>query len=461
MKNYLRIFAFLIFCNLFFAITSLCLGLGRPVVNLDYLFLLGFYFFPNQIIRSSLLFISFYILYFIDLLLLVLQIFPFIRLTDIFYLSAFIFNGPILYRTLLLVVAANFFISFFIIRDYLFKKIKLSCKQFIFIFSFIIVLLFTKHLLNPLSKNIVYGRFDTEWVNSQLLFFIKFRHSSFIEAIDGDATKLKPSPFDSATKPLFNQLIRQQHLSKRVLLIVNESWGETYKPKDQQAILTPIYQKNDKLDFIQQGSFNFIGATVAGEIRELCQKQPTTFNLKEAQSIEFKDCLPNQFKKLGYQTYATHGAMSVMYDRSRWYPKAGFDHLYFFEQLQHAGSCRAFSGRCDVQLIPHIKKQLMSSDKSFVYWMTLNTHAPYDDYIFIKGFDCAALRIKEATETCLNYKLQYQFFSALSELIDDPDMRGVEIYVAGDHSPPMFNISDNFFSFKGSDVAWIHFKIKD
>ena len=39
-------------------------------------------------------------------------------------------------------------------------------------------------------------------------------------------------------------------------------------------------------------------------------------------------------------------------------------------------------------------------------------------------------------------------------------MQGVEVYVVGDHSPPIFNLSDNFFSFKGSDVAWFHFKIK-
>lgn len=92
--------------------------------------------------------------------------------------------------------------------------------------------------------------------------------------------------------------------------------------------------------------------------------------------------------------------------------------------------------------------------------MTLSTHAPYDDTLFIQGLNCTNLKIKEKSETCRNYKLQYQFFSALSQLIDDPAMKGVEIYVVGGHSPPIFNLGDNFFSFKGSEVAWIHFKVK-
>jgi hypothetical protein len=80
--------------------------------------------------------------------------------------------------------------------------------------------------------------------------------------------------------------------------------------------------------------------------------------------------------------------------------------------------------------------------------------------VFIDGLDCVMLKVKQDSETCNNYKLQHQFFSALSQLITDPNMKGIEVYVVGDHSPPVFNLGDNFFSFKGSEVAWIHFKIK-
>lgn len=457
----IKLVGYSVFCNLYFIIAMFYFGLGRPIVNLDYLLLLGIFLFPHSKIRSTLLFISLLSIYLIDLLLQILQVFPFVRLTDLFYLSGFIFNGPILYRLILLLSIIIFFVIFFIIRDYFYKTINLNLKKIILIIFSILLTLFTKHLIHPLEKDRPYNQIERELVGSQLLFFIKFRQSSFIEAIGGDTTKLQPSPYKNATHPLFEQIKEHRLLSQKILLIVNESWGETNKPEHQQKILEPIYQKVNKLDFIQQGSFNFIGATVAGELRELCNKQPTNFNLKDSQKNEFKNCLPNQLKNLGYTTSANHGAMSILYDRSSWYPKAGFQHLYFFEQLSNSGNCKAFSGRCDVRIFPEIKKQLLASDKSFVYWMTLNTHAPYDDTVFLKGLDCRALKVKVDSETCHNYELQYQFFQNLAKLIDDPRMQGLEVYIAGDHSPPIFNLSDNFFSFKGSDIAWVRFKVKN
>lgn len=363
----IKLVGYFVFCNLFFIIVMFYFGLGRPIVNLDYLFLLGFFLPPPSQIRSILLFISLLFIYLVDLLLQVLQVFPFVRLTDLFYLSSFIFNGPVQYRTLLLLTVMVFLIVFFVIRDYFLKVISISLNGFFLIIFLIILILFTKHLIHPLEQDRPYNHIEREWIGSQLLFFIKFRQSSFIQAIGGDMKKLQPSPYENSTKPLFEQIKGHHPLPKRILLIVNESWGETTKPEHQQKILEPIYQKIDKLEFIRQGSFNFIGATVAGELRELCKKQPINFNLRDLPVNEFRNCLPNQLKNLGYKTSANHGAMSILYDRSSWYPKAGFQHLYFFEQLSNSGNCKAFSGRCDVKIFPEIKKQLLSSDKSFVY----------------------------------------------------------------------------------------------
>lgn len=461
MKYIKYIIGFSILVNLFFVSTSYWLGLGRPIINLDYLLLLLFCCLPRNLLSSTFLLLLFFTIFSIDILLMVVQIFPFVRLADLIYLSGFIFNGPILYRILLLITVFIFLIIFIIIRDYFLNKIKLNSKYFIIIILCMFIILFVKHLIYPLEKNEVYARFDKEWIGSQILFFIKNRQSSFVESIGGDVTKLEMSKYKNSTKPLFNQLKNKEVLSKKVLLILNESWGETISSEHQAAILAPIHQRKNHLEFIKQGTFNFVGATVAGELRELCNKQPSTFNLKNVRENEFTECLPYQFKQLGYTTYAIHGAMSVMYDRSSWYPKAGFEQINFFEQLSDAGRCRAFSGRCDTQLIPYIQKNLLASDKSFVYWLTLNTHAPYDDRVMIDGLDCVALKVKEGTETCNNYKLQYQFFSSLAQIIDDPEMQGVEVYVAGDHPPPIFNLADNFFSFKGGEVAWIHFKIRE
>lgn len=80
--------------------------------------------------------------------------------------------------------------------------------------------------------------------------------------------------------------------------------------------------------------------------------------------------------------------------------------------------------------------------------MTLNTHAPYDDYLFYDNFKCNKLNIQEWSETCKNFKLQHQFFDALSYLIKSEAMKAVVVFVVGDHSPPIFDIKNNIFSFK-------------
>lgn len=454
------IVGFSIFANFFFVLSSDGLGLGRPIVNIDYLLLLFFCCVPKNILSKTLLFGVYFFIFSIDLLLMVLQIFPFVRLTDLIYLSNFIFNGPVLYRSLLLLSIFIFLVSFLIIRDIFFKRLKLTIKEFSIFLGLAIIILLVKYLVDPIKTDALDARFNKDWIGSQLLFFIQHQQSNFVESLGNSANKLEPLRFEYSTRPLFEQLKHNKSLSSKILLVVNESWGETSNPQHQAAILESIYKQKNHLEFIRQGSFNFVGATVAGELRELCHKQPRTFNLKGADAAEFKDCLPNQLQQFGYQTHAMHGAMSMMYDRSNWYPQAGFKELRFFEQLPTIGVCKSFSGRCDIELIPQVKQQLLSSEKSFVYWMTLNTHAPYDDAVFIDGLNCAALKVKQDSETCNNYKLQHQFFTALSKLIADPSMKGVEVYVVGDHSPPIFNLRDNFFSFKGSEVAWVHFKIK-
>lgn len=314
--------------------------------------------------------------------------------------------------------------------------------------------------INYRGSNLEVNRFQHRILNSQLLFFIKYKRSSFFKFNNNNNNLLSPSPYQAATQPLRESIKNDKILPNKILVVVNESWGQTLYENQQLAILNSIYQKKSKLDFIEQGGFSVVGATVAGEIRELCHKRPLTLDLKDINSLELQDCLPNQLKKLGYQTYAFHGAKSMMYERDSWYPKIGFDHIFFFEQLPKAGLCYSFEGRCDVKILPYIKYSLQKSPKAFVYWMTLNTHAPYEDKIFFKGLNCRSIGIKENTETCSNYKLQYQFFYSLSQLIDDPTMKGVEVYVAGDHSPPIINMMSNLFSFKGSEIAWIHFRIK-
>lgn len=171
-------------------------------------------------------------------------------------------------------------------------------------------------------------------------------------------------------------------------------------------------------------------------------------------------CIPNILKIRGYRTHSIHAATSMMYNRKSWYPLLGLSNRYFYEDLPEGGQCKIFNGRCDVLLVSKVKQLLLDSDKSFVYWLTLNTHAPYDDILFNNSLECNAVGLDNDTAVCGSYKLQYQFFDALSQLIIDPAMKDVEVFVVGDHPPPLMEIGDGLKAFKNSQVAWLHFKIK-
>ncbi|OBX75858.1 hypothetical protein A9308_09550 [Moraxella atlantae] len=421
-------------------------GLFRPWFNIDYL-LLAVFFYRSHILNSLALFISLFVLFFIDILLLILHIFPFIQLNDLLYLSNFFFSAPALYKLLVYGLFIGFIILFFLMRDIATNKIILTKYQIGVILVVFMGLLALSEL--PWASKI----FD-----SRLAFFITHRQASMLEATHGEVVTDLQS--DYASKPLLGEIQNHQLKTNKILFIVNESWGETAKPEQQRAILQPIYQHINHLEYIQQGAFATLGATVTGEFRELCQKKLLVMDTKQIPQASFKQCLPNLLKQQGYSTYSVYGADKNLYSPDYWYPLAGLDQRYFVDDLPEGGHCKAFGGRCDVLLVPRIKKLLLAANKSFVYWMTLNTHAPYDDDLFIKGLDCEALGLKNDSHACGNYRLQYQFFSALSTLIADPSMHGVEVYVVGDHPPPMAEIRNNLKAFKNNEVAWLHFKIK-
>ncbi len=55
-------------------------------------------------------------------------------------------------------------------------------------------------------------------------------------------------------------------------------------------------------------------------------------------------------RRMGYRTLALHGFGGEMYDRKDWYPKMGFEDIWFHDRLQEAGvpDCDGtFKGNCD------------------------------------------------------------------------------------------------------------------
>lgn len=439
-----KLLLFIVLTNIFLYAISFTLGLERPIINIDYILVyLVFLSFSYHKALKVLAIAGMLALSAVDILLLVNQIFPFVQLGDLFYLSTFVFTGPLAYQKGLFI--AVFYLIFIYIIGSAWFFVKYDRAS-------------TKELILCIVCSVVIALFDTNSIRSQTLFFIT-HYSEDYHKIRGNDELLSRNKYDSVSKPIFDN-IQINANGDKILLIVNESLGKATDPKIQEALLAPLYQHKQDYKYIEDGAFSFVGPTVSGEIRELCQKNATVMDISKVKDKEFTNCLPTLLREQGYDTYSVHGAASGLYDRSRWYPLIGFNHVLFKEDFAAARDCKSFSGKCDYDLFEPIADIFVSKQKVFLYWLTLNTHTPYDDYLFVDGFDCKKFSLKAKGEACLNFKQQYQFFYRLSEYVQDDRMKGVEVYIVGDHAPPIMSLKDNYSVYEDFDVSWINFKIK-
>ncbi len=427
--------------NLAILVATLYTGATRPIINCDYflpviLFSLGYRIFGL---------LTLFALFSIDCILITLQFFPFIRLTDLIYLSNFLVIGLSFYKIITTIVFVIIVSKCLLLYQY---SHKLLLKPLLLVMT-LLTMLAISPILPP----------SLPLVKSQALYFFQHKDAAFLTLAD-DGKLLVPIKNSSASQPWFDALHTKQPLSNKVLLIVAESWGQAASAQVQNTVLAQLKSNPARYEYIKEGHFFFAGATVAGELRELCQLTPRSFNLREA-NAELAACLPYRLKKQGYTTYALHGTNGDLYDRHVWYKRAGFEHITFFGDKPWPKRCFSFSGICDIDLMPELTSAFAKPEKTFFYWMTLNSHIDYEAKdILHDRLDCAAFGINPDTEGCRNLKLHTQFFDSLSETLNKPEMKGVEVIIVGDHPPPVVNLSANIMTFNNSDVSWIHLKVK-
>ena len=398
----------------------------RLSVNLDY-------FIPLLLLacRQRALFVfTFVFVSLLDFLTLFTQLFPFIRLSDLFYLSKFAFISSSSYQLygiiLILLIITQVCI-------YLKKYKREYSKMLLILFNVIIFYYaYDVYFLDNSSRS--FRKVDTGLVGSQAMNNISYITSGFIQTYTMEGDIFQKSKVKGSTADLF----RYPNSHDKVLLIVNESWGVTGDVSVQNDVMSPILNSTNAYKF-KQDTLSFVGATIAGELRELCARAPLHYNLKN-KTEGFENCLPNKYKNLGYNTVAVHGAIGFMYDRQYWYPRAGFQQTMFRDKgLDIPNSrCYSFPGNCDSDIADRVVQKFKSNDKLFLYWLTLNTHAIYDKRdLEIDLFNCSKFKIEANTAACRNLKLQKQFFYTLSKMIEHSSLSGTRVIVVGDHKPPL------------------------
>lgn len=440
----MKFFLFILITNFLLYSIAAYLSLDRVVMNIDYAICLIMVFFG---FRKFTVFL-FALTFIADLLLLSRQIFPFFRIEDILYIIKFTFISSTEYKFLFL-----FIFIYIVVACYFILKAK--PKQSIYIHTvFILALLFVfQTLYNSILNQ------QKNWITSQVVIFTALQNEGFAQNLRMKQGLMQSMPYSKASAKLYTTLNNGEKKNHNVLFIVNESLG---MPKDSivlKQLLSPLYATKSISD-IEVNQTPYVGPTVFGELRELCHAQPSNFNLKSLK-VGFDECLPQLFKRIGYETTSIHGALGVMYDRKYWYPRAGFQKMIFFESHVWRNYCYSFPGACDWELGPFITNLFVDAKKpQFIYWLTLNSHAVYDKRdIHFNIFDCSQFNIEEKTESCRNLKLQAQFFYVLAEMINSQKMKGTEVVIVGDHSPIIFDAAEKQKYFDQDNILILNFNV--
>jgi phosphoglycerol transferase MdoB-like AlkP superfamily enzyme len=429
----------------------------RPLINIDYLLALLLMFTPWRVSRFTGSAVLVFAVIF-DALMFIVQIFPFMDIASIRYLVSFIPIAPLQYKVLIILFLVLILIILWITVQFTKQKNK------IYPCFLLLLLAVSSYILSELrvtyaSGGGVLGRGNHYVAHSQVSLYKELTQSTLLSLAN-----MTPelAPLDTYQQSVSDQLV-QPH-SDKILYILAESWGVLRNTDAQRSIVEKIIEQKDNFEFMNYGSIEASGATVAGELRELCQLQLVNngFALKRIEKEQFKHCIPEQLRQKEYRTVALHGASGLLYDRLDWYPNAGFTQTLFGENFMGLTRCDAFKGVCDRSLIKEVSDYFFKykDQKIFFYWMSLTSHQPFAvSDIYNKRFDCKYYGIKENGDTCRNTRLESQFMDELAEIVKEPHMKGVEIVVVGDHRPPVWSEEGNL-NFFFNKVSYLHFKIK-
>ena len=311
----------------------------------------------------------------------------------------------------------------------------------------------------------------TEWISyqsntlfdSQSVLLIKQKHATGfgrLMATEADTGHLKTWDQPTASNAWFNAANDSNtEALPNLMLIVVESWGLA-NDSNLNGKLYPDIEKLKYLpqvDVINNGMIAYDGPTIRGEVRELCQAVPNTMRV-QGTDISSWPCLPRLLVQKGYHTWSVNVASRSMYDAALWYPMTGIQHPLFLEDnIQNLGRCYSWPGGCDDQYFPIIQTQIFKNEgKHFVYWLTANSHFPYDARDAIKtDYQCES--DPRVTGTLCDYaKIHSRFFIALTQFLQQ-QTKAVEVILVGDHHPPFADKSIEA-RFDHKHVPFLHFR---
>lgn len=440
--------------NLTFLVLSVITETSRPLLNVDYIVPVMLILLDNKLCKA----IGFITLIFAvisDLAMFVFQMFPFMDIEGALYLAPFLLNGPAHYLAFIIAMIVYTFLLPFLIN--IGSKYSDNFHALLMGLALLVIGFFVSdhdiRYKNGLSENSSSDNSYSYVAASQTKWLLSLNQMDFVKANQIEAS-FAPTQYERALSKI------QQPYNQKILFILVESLGVSSKAEVQSKILEPITQQQALFEYYEMGKYQAPDATIQAEIKELCNQDIKGYGLRLVADASFPVCLPKVLADKGYQTTAFHGANGKLYDRFSWYKKAGFKEFLFSENFLTAKKCKAFNGICDDEVFRRIKDYFKEDKPLFFHWMTLTAHTPYaKNDIYSQRLDCEHYNIAN-NEACRNMMLQAQFFEGLARLNNQPEMRGVEVVLIGDHQPPIISGNTRFGEYEYKAVPWVHYKIK-
>ncbi len=179
-----------------------------------------------------------------------------------------------------------------------------------------------------------------------------------------------------------------------LLVVMVENLGVLADPAHRARLFEGMRSEEIRARYrVREGLSPQAGATTGATSRELCGRWGTWGDYLAGTGA---DCLPSRLAARGYETHAVHAYTGRMFDRPLWYPNIGFEHLTFEEQMRGRGEegwCgTVFASACD-RAAADIVRELMTAPGDrprFVYWLTADSHIPFDPADGTPRWDCAA-----------------------------------------------------------------------
>ncbi|MBO4576164.1 MAG: hypothetical protein J5680_03540, partial [Neisseriaceae bacterium] len=282
--------------NIVFVIVCFFLSAARPLINIDYIFPCLLLAFNHKFIRITgvVLYIAVILS---DAFTIITQFFQFLDLAALRDFIPFVFDAPkeyIFLYSLLVVLLIVLPLSAWILN-------KKAQKTYAIIFSIIAFIVF--YLFGYMGDFKYSHQSNDSFITNN--FFI---HSQFYSIKDSmnfmfGKALLKPatlSEFYPNGEYQRASVNIQQPYNKKILLIVAESLGSLKNESAQQEVFRKISEQKDLYEFLTIDEVHIKGATVQGEIRELCnQLLHSGHDTRHFTADNFSMCLPQILSRQG------------------------------------------------------------------------------------------------------------------------------------------------------------------